>query len=318
MSPGRRWVRLVALRLLGALGTVAGATALLLALLFLAPGDPIDTIPNGEALRPQLTEQFGLDRPPAVRWAVRLGRALVFDLGTSYVYRPGAPVAEVVARPAVRTVGLVAAACALAVGLGGLLAGITAGRRSALRPLVQAGSLVATFVLADVLVSGINDATWWALQAGWIERPAWFALPDQASLVRSALAVAILAGGSGTLAEVHAELEDALVRIRSSPWVDAARARGRVPWGAVLRAMVPAIASTLSDRAALLVGGALVVEHVLLMRGVGDILWQAARLRDYDLALAIALLSAVLVAGTRLLAEAATLLVDPRLRGAAR
>jgi peptide/nickel transport system permease protein len=318
-SRGRAGVaRAVAGRVAAALGTILGATALLLALLVLAPGDPIDTIPNGQALRPQLTVQFGLDRPPVVRWAHRMARALALDLGTSYVYRPGAPVIEVIAKPATRTAGLVAGACALVITLGVGLAFVTAGRRSVPRALLHAVSLVAGFVLAHFAVTALNEVTWWAYQRDWIARPGWFALPLQASAMRTAIAVATLAVGSGALAAVHADVEDALIRVRNSPWVDAARARGATPWVAILRALVPPVASTLSDRAALLVGGALVIEQVLLIRGAGDILWQAARLRDYDLALAVALLAAVLVAATRLLADGLALAVDPRLRGAGR
>lgn len=306
----------VAARLAGAVGTVLGATALLLGLLILAPGDPIDT--TDPALRARLTEQFGMDRPAPVRWADRMVRIVVLDLGTSYAYRPGAPVTEVLARPAARTVGLVAGATAVVLGLGVALALVTAGRRAIPRAVLQAVSLVASFVLAHAAVSALNEATWWAIGQGWIARPGWFALPDQPSAMRTAIGVAVLAVGSGALAEVHADVEDALVRIRNSAWVDAARARGVTPWGAILRALAPAVASTVADRAALLVGGALVVEQVLMMRGVGDILWQAARLRDYDLAIGVALLAAIVVASARLLAEAVTLAVDPRLRRAAR
>ena len=46
-----------------ALATLLGATGLMLGLLVLAPGDPIDLIPNGAAIRPQLEKEFGLDRP---------------------------------------------------------------------------------------------------------------------------------------------------------------------------------------------------------------------------------------------------------------
>jgi peptide/nickel transport system permease protein len=233
------------------------------------------------------------------------------------VVRPGAPVTEVIARPALRTAGLVAGACVTALVIGASLAFVTAGRRRSVPRLVlHAVSLLAAFVLAHLAVSLINEVTWWAVERHWMARPSWFALPAEPSAVRSAVAVAALAVGSGALAEVHADLEDALVRIRSSPWVDAARARGATPWGAILRAMVPALASTLSDRAALMVGGALVVEQVLLMQGAGAVLWQAARMRDYDLALGVALLAAILVAGTRLVGDGLTLAVDPRLREA--
>jgi ABC-type dipeptide/oligopeptide/nickel transport system permease component len=157
---------------------------------------------------------------------------------------------------------------------------------------------------------------WWAIGHGLIERPGWFALPDQASAVRTGLAVAILGVGSGALSEVHAEVEDALVRLRSSPWVDAARARGAATWPLILRGLIAPLAATVANRTALLVGGAVVIEKLLLLRGAGAILWDAAVLRDYDLALSIAVLAAALVAGSRLGADLVRIAADPRLREA--
>ncbi|MEQ1503156.1 MAG: ABC transporter permease [Myxococcota bacterium] len=307
-------------RILAAVATLVGATALLLALLVWAPGDPIDVVtPIGAdaALRPQLEREFGLDRPATVRWLSHLARFATLDLGTSYAYRPGAPVAELLPVPAARTFGLVAGASALVVGWGTALALATAGRPSIVRSVVHAISLAPGFALAHAAVASINAVTWWAITRGTVARPEWFALPDQPSAVRTSVAVVVLAVGSGALAEVHAEVEDAIVRIRTSPWIDAARARGASTWPLVLRALIPSVAATLAGRATLLVSGAVVIENVLLLRGIGAVLWRAAELRDYELALSIAVLLAGFVAGARLLADGVRFAVDPRLREAA-
>ncbi|HND29753.1 MAG TPA: ABC transporter, partial [Myxococcota bacterium] len=57
------------------LATLAGASLLLHGLLLLAPGDPIDLIPDGEANRAALAHEFGLDRPPLERlvWGAARG-----------------------------------------------------------------------------------------------------------------------------------------------------------------------------------------------------------------------------------------------------
>lgn len=316
MTPASSTAFLLALagRLAVAIATLLGATGLLLALLVLAPGDPIDLLPNASEVRPQLEKEWGLDRPAPVRWVRHFGRLVVLDLGTSYAYRPGAPVADVIAVPVVRTVGLVGSASALVVTWGTTLAFVTAGRRSTTRIGVQMVSLVPGFVLVHALVGTTNAAAWWAMGHGWIDRPEWFALPDQASGMRTGIAIGILAVGSGALSEVHAEVEDALVRLRASPWVDAARARGAPTWPLVARGLVAPLASTVANRAALLVGGAVVIEKLLLLHGAGAVLWEAAVLRDYDLALSIAVLAAAGVAGTRLVADAVRVAIDPRLR----
>ena len=302
-------------------GTLLGATAFVMLLLVAAPGDPVDLVPNGEELRPRLEAEWGLDRPVAERYVHYLVRAATLDLGTSLTYRPGQPVLEVIASPALRTVGLVVAALVCATGAAVALAFFTAGRRGTLRRAlsgwgIQAVSLVPVFLLAHGLVLGLNESTWALVQAGWIPRPDWFALPDQPSLLRTSLAIAVLAVGSGALSEAHSQIEDALVAIRRSPYLDAVRARGGPTWPHVVRNLLPPLASTVAERAAFLAGGVVIVEQVLLLNGLGAVLWRAALLRDYDLALAIALLAAAFVGAVRLLADAVRVAVDPRLREA--
>jgi ABC-type dipeptide/oligopeptide/nickel transport system permease component len=300
--------------MLGAVATLLCATGLLLWLLVLAPGDPISQLPNSAELRPQLEVALGLQHSAPVRWLLYLARLCTLDFGTSWVYRPGAPVIEVIWGPAQRSLLLVAAAFGV-VGLWGtLLAFVTAGRRSALRGTVQLVSLLPTFLLAYTSVTVINKIFWGLIQSGLIARPVWFALPDQPSLVRSVLAVVVLAVGSGTLSEVHGEIEDALVRTRMSPWVDAARARGQAIWPLVLRGLAPQLVSTLAGRAAVMVGGVVVVEKLLLLNGAGAILWEAAVDRDYDLALSIGVLACALVVAVGLCADGLQVLLDPRLR----
>lgn len=293
--------------------TLLGAAAFVMALLVLAPGDPIDLLPNGEALRPTLEAQWGLDRPVPVRWLRSVGRALTLDFGTSLTYRPGEPVGAVIAGPALRTLGLVFGALSCSVLWGFGLAWLTAGqaRRGW---IVQLVSIVPVFLLTHALVLGINEATWSLVQAGHIERPGWFALPDQPSALRTTLAIVVLAVGSGALAEAHSQIEDALNQIRKSPYVDAVRARGQSTLPHILRNLVPPLATTVAERAAFLAGGVVIAEKVLLVNGLGAVLWQAAILRDYDLALAIALLAAAFVGLARLLADGVRVAIDPRMR----
>ena len=154
------------------------------------------------------------------------------------------------------------------------------------------------------------------MNKGWIGRPDWFALPDEPSAVRTVLAIMVLAVGSGALAEVTSEVENALVEIRRSGYVDAARACNAKVWPHVVINLVNPLATIAMTRTAFFVGGLVIVEKVLLLNGVGAILWQAAILRDYELAMGISLLAAALVAFTRLTGDTVRMVVDPRLRAA--
>jgi peptide/nickel transport system permease protein len=308
-----RIARSVALRAAVVVATVLGAAAVVLVMLASAPGDPIDLLPNAQEVRPVLEAEWQLDRPLPVRLASWVGRAVGGDLGTSVAYRPGTPVAELLVGPVGTSLRTWAMALFLSMTWGLALGLLTVGRRTALRGVVRWVSLGPVFLLAHALVHGLNAATWALLQAGWIGRPAWFALPDQPSELRTALAVVLLAVGSGTLAEVHAEVEDGLAAIRASGWFDAARARGMPTWPQVARNLAGPLATTAANRAATLLGGLVVVEKVLLLNGAGAVLWSAAELRDYDVAVAIAVGAAAVVCLTRLAADTTRILVDPRL-----
>lgn len=309
-----RLVRALAARVLVFLATVTGAAAAALALLAWAPGDPIALLPNADEVRPLLEAEWALDRPLPERIVRWIGRAATGDLGVSVAYRPGMAVRELLAGPALATLGWWLAALLVAVAWGAGLAAFTAGRPGAWRHVVRWTSAVPVFLLAHLLVHAIDEVTWSLVQAGTIARPSWFALPDQPSDLRTALAVLVLAVGSGTLAEVHAEVEDVVVGLRGSGFVDAARARGMPVLPHLLRNLVAPVATVAANRAAALLGGVVIVEKVLLLNGAGAILWSAAELRDYDVVLGVTVGAAALVGLARLLADAVRLAWDPRLR----
>jgi ABC-type dipeptide/oligopeptide/nickel transport system permease component len=158
----------------------------------------------------------------------------------------------------------------------------------------------------------INTATFSAMEAGLIFRPAYFTVPDQPSLLRSTLAILILAYGSGALTEIHTTIENAMIQIRKSDHYLAARARGAKLQILLLRHLIPEINNIVVHRLAFFIGGLVILEKVLLLNGAGAIFWNAAELRDYPLVLALSVLSASLVALVRLGAELTNHLLDPR------
>ncbi len=307
-------MRLLALRFGVFAITLLGAVGAVFLLLWSAPGDPIDLLPNADELRPVLEVEWRLDEPLPLRFGAYVGGALQGDLGISLAYRPGMPVTEVIAGPALRSLGWLVAALLLTLAWGTTLAWWTAGRSSVERKVLQAISILPVFLLAHLAVHLINGATHWLIEAERIARPAWFALPGEASPFRSLLAVVVLAVGSGALAEVRAEVESALGDMRRSGWATAVRARGGRLAPHLLRNLIGPLTTIASNRAAFFVGGLVILEKVLLLNGVGSILWQAAVLRDYPLALGITVVLAAVVCASRLLGDTLRLAVDPRLR----
>jgi peptide/nickel transport system permease protein len=304
----------VLLRVVGRwLATVIGVAALLLALVDAAPGDAIDLLPDGESLRAELETRWSLGRPLPERLAVWLAAVARGDLGTSWVVRPGEPVSQLFAGPALDSLVRLLAASVLSMLVSLAVAWRAAGRTSWLRGSISAVSLTPVFLLAHLAIMTLNATAWRAIEAGWIDRPEWFALPTEASALRALLAVALLAVGSAALSGLIADLEEALVRLRKAPFVLAARARGEDARLMIARNLLPTAVALLADRLAFFVGGLVILEKVFLLGGAGSLLWRASLERDVEVVLAIGLGTAVVVATGRLAGDVSRAWLDPRL-----
>lgn len=314
--PGRGLGHTLAARLATAALSVLGAAALASTLLALAPGDAADLAATEAHARAHLRAAWQLDGSVPERVLGTLGRWARGDLGTSWTVRPGAPVTELLPDRALRSLGLLTGSLGLALA-GGVALALAAPRWRSPVALVRLTSVAPAFLLAHLSIVGLNEATFALMQRGLIERPAWFALPDTPSALRTALAVVALALGSGMLADVQDTLARELRRIRGSAWVEAARARGEAPVLPILTNLVPALCTLIAGRVAWLAGGLVVIEQVLQIGGAGALFWRAAELRDHELAAALALLAACFVASVRFACDAARAIVDPRV-GAAR
>lgn len=297
--------------------TVAGAATLVQLLLAAAPGDAIDLLPDAAGVRETLAREWGLDQPVPVRILRSLGGALQGDLGISLSYRPGTPVTELLAGSAPDSLLLLVAAQGVALLLAlGAAAWTSGGERRAGGTALRALSVVPAFLAAFGLVTGLNALVWAGMERGWWERPDFFALPDQPSLLRLGIAVAVLAVASGNLAALHTTLDAELRSLRDAPFVEAARARGAPALRHLAWNLLPVLLDAGAGRVAAMLGSVVVVEKLLLLNGAGAMLWQACRQRDVPLAMGVVLAAAALVAAVRLLVDLARAAVDPRLRGA--
>jgi len=321
------------LRVVGFALTIAGAALLLLTLMHAAPGDAIDQLPNGDALRPVLEREWLLDRPLWEQVLAHFSRAAQGDLGVSLVVRPGATVLEVMSAPLLRSATWVAASIALSLAWGATLAAATSRRSRAAGRFVEIASVPPVFLVAHLAVNGLNAGAWRLMQADLITRPSWFALPDEASWLRTTLAIVVLALGSGALSRTHLAVRTALLELRHASFIDAARARGEDTRPLIARHLIDAarargedtrpliarhliapLAHLTAERVAAHVAGLIILERVLLLNGAGSLFWRASLERDWPLALGLALAAATGVAATRLACDGVRVLADPRER----
>jgi peptide/nickel transport system permease protein len=278
----------------------------------LIPGDPAQAILGGpgsqasqEALD-QVRRDYGLDQPLIVQYLAMLGRLITGDLGTSYALK--VPVAELLGAQLGATLLLATLALALAWLLALGLAIWSTGRGRVASAVGEGIEITAAalphFWLAAVLIAVFSTAL------GWLP-PVSTGTPSGLVLPVVTLAVPL----AGFLAQV---MRESLLDTMQQPFVVSARARGESALGVRVRhtirhAALPAI--SLSGWAlGWLLSGAVVVETIFAMPGLGRTLLQAVTLRDIPVVTGVVLLVALVYVLMTVLTDLVSRIADPRLR----
>ncbi|MBB5784326.1 ABC transporter permease [Nonomuraea angiospora] len=301
------------------LGSLLLAASALFVLLRLLPGDPANALLPVGATPEQIAaarRQIGSDLPLPEQFGAWLGGLARLDLGTSLVSR--LPVGAEIAERLVVTVPLTLLAFALAVVVAlpvGFLAAWRAERwyGPLLNGLAQLGIAVPVFWIGMLLVT-VFALRLRVLPAGGFPRDDW-ADPARAltSLALPVVTIAVVMSAS-LIRYVRAATVDVL----GSDYLRTARALGSSFGGAMWRhglrnASVPVIA-ILGIELATTFLGAVVVESVFALPGLGTLLVEGIAEHDYPVIQGVLAVStfAVLVIGFA--ADVVQRLVDPRLR----
>lgn len=294
------------------------ATLLVFIILNVLPGDPALLMLGTEA-RPDtlaaLRTQMGLDEPAALRYLRWLAGMLTGDFGVSYTYnRPvGALIAErlAVTLPLAGMALVLSTAVALPLGLYAAARHDRAGDW-AVMAFGQVGIAVPSFWFAILLILGF------AVQLGWFAAggfPGWAggAGPALKALVLPALALAL--PEAAILARVT---RSAVLDTMREDYVRTAHAKGVSGWTVMVRHVLPnaliPISTVLGLQFAFLVAGAVVVENVFTLPGLGRLVYQAISQRDLIVVQGVVVLLAVLVVAVNFLVDVAYALIDPRPR----
>jgi oligopeptide transport system permease protein len=301
---------LVARRLLTAIPTLLAIVILSFILMRVAPGGPFDgERPLAPETRAALEAAYGLDKPLWEQVWMYLGRLVQGDFGPSMVYRDftvSGLIAE--ALPISLLIGGLALLLAAIIGIGtGLWAALNAGAWPDKLLMLMATLLTAlpTFVTGPLLALIFGLWLGWFPVSGQNDGVNWLVLPVLALSLPVAGSVAKLSR-AGLAAEF------------GSDHIRAARARGIAPLTILRRhalrpALVP-VASYLGPAAAGLLTGAVVIETVFGLPGLGRYFVQGALNRDYPLVLGVVMLYAALIILFNLFADLIYGWLDPRMR----
>lgn len=305
-----------ALNLLVRLGVaVLAVTALLTALIRLVPGDPA-AILLGIKASPEaiaaIHKKMGLDAPYFQNLLEVWRRLLAGDMGSSLVN--GQPVTAIVFPALEITLSLVALTILISVTFG-LAAGLLisgrtrAAGRSLVSALVTVGLAIPPVVAGMVLILVVALGAGFAPAGGWPGE--W---PDNLGYVwLPSVALAL-----GLVPYVIRAVVQAADGVNRSTFVDAAVTRGIAPIGITIRHVLPnslvTLITLIGYTVTTLLGGAVVVEAVFGIPGLGGVLLSAVASRDIPVITGVAVCVTVAAVLANGLSEVITSVIDPRVR----
>lgn len=310
--------RLIAARFAGLAATLFAVSILVFLVMNLLPGDPA-AIMLGTSARPDtlaaLRIELGLDQPLALRYLRWIGGILSGDFGTSTTY--GVPVAGLIADRLALTIPLASMALFLSLLVALPLGILSAAHRGGFVDLVatllsQIGLALPNFWIGLILIL-VFATTLGLMPSGGF--PGWSAglFPCLTALVMPATALALPQAAVLTRVTRAAVLD-----VMNQDFVRTARAKGLPRNRALYRHAVPnaliPVVTILGMQVSVLMAGAVLVENVFGLPGLGRLAYQALAQRDLVVIEDVVLMFAAIVICVNFLVDLAYLALDPRLR----
>jgi len=309
-------------RILISIPVLLGITLVTFAAYSLAPGDPVSamidpSLPMSAELMQKLSQEYGLNQPAPVRYAIWLREAIKGNFGYSFASRR--PVAQVIASRLPATLELTGTSLLLAIALG-----VPLGVYSALHQYSKADYALTLFAFFAVSV----PAFFFALGAIFIFSLRLNLFPTQGlsdplskdflldhlhHLILPALVL-----GLERIAGFMRYTRSAVLEVLGQDYITTARAKGLrerlVFWRHAFRNALITLITVISLSLPGLFGGAFIIEWMFAWPGMGQLGMSSVNARDYPTLMGIALIGSLLVLASNLLADILYAAVDPRIR----
>ena len=309
-------------RLASLIVTLFAVSLIIYIVMGLLPGDPA-AIMLGTSASPDtllaLQMQMGLDQPLPLRYIHWLAGVFRGDLGQSYTY--GVPVAGLIVERLAVTLPLALLAVCLSVAIA-IPLGVAAARSRngpvdfAAGLFSHVGIAVPGFWVGLLLIIVFSTTLGWMPSGGF---PGWRPSFSAGFIALVLPAIALALSQAGVLTRV---CRSAVLEVMNEDFVRTARAKGlseRVAlWRhAVPNAMIPVV-TMIGLQFTFLIAGAVLVENVFNLPGLGRLAYQALTQRDIVVMQSVVLFFSALVIVMNFLVDIAYLFIDPRLRAGAR
>ncbi|MGW6278766.1 ABC transporter permease [Kribbella sp. NPDC055071] len=298
--------------------SLAVSSVLVFAFMAVLPGDParvaLGVNASDEAVA-ELRRQFGLDRPLVTQYFDWLGGLLRGDLGTSYVSKVAIG-PQVFDRLQV-TLWLVVAGMVIA-----LLVAVPAGTVMAARHRKVSGLVLSALsqlgVAVPAFLAGILLIMLFAVKLGWLPANGWTPPAQDPGMFLKQLILPALSLGLVQGAVLTRYVRSAVLDVLREDYLRTARAKGLRPFQALWRhglrnAAVPVV-TVLGLQLATLLIGAVVVERVFVIPGLGSLLLDGVSNRDLLLVQDVVMVLVIAVLLVNFVVDLLYVALDPRLR----
>ncbi|THE65689.1 ABC transporter permease [Salinadaptatus halalkaliphilus] len=317
-------------RLLQAIPVLLGITIITFVLANLAPGDPVQLMLAGQEVDEELVEaieqQYGLDRPLHERYVTYMAGVLEGDLGYSIHW--GQPVTELILGRVGPTLLLVLSAYAFAIATAIPLGIIAATRRN--EPTDHVSRIVALFgVSTPSFWIGIMLILLFAVQLGWLpstglvypwrgpDAYAWIdTWPELLYQTARHLLLPMIALGTLQMATLMRVERTQMIESLHGEYVTLARAYG-VPERTILRkhafqnAQLPII-TIIGLNLSTALSGAVLIEYVFNINGMGRLFIEAIQALDYQLIMGITIVFGTIFVVGVIVTDLSYAYIDPR------
>lgn len=299
-----------------------GVSILVFVAIRMVPGDAITAMLGTEAglltpdQRAALANYFGIDQPVWSQYLRWIGGVFQGDLGISTIY--GKPVMTVILErfPLTLQLALMSMVIAMSIGIPlGVLAATRNERPSDLgiRMLAMLGQSTPSFVVGVLIIFGLS------VFFGFVPAMGTFTplLQDPLASIGQLIFPAITLGFAFA-ASVTRIARSSMLDVLSDDYIRTARSKGASPRSVVWRhalpnALIPVV--TLAGvEFGYLLGGAVIVEQIFALPGVGRLTLDAITQRDYALVQGSVLFIAFNFLVVNLLVDLAYVALDPRIR----
>jgi peptide/nickel transport system permease protein len=298
--------------------SLAVSSVLVFAFMAVLPGDParvaLGVNASDEAVA-ELRRQFGLDRPLVTQYFDWLGGLLRGDLGTSYVSK--AAIGPQVFDRLQVTLWLVVAGMVIA-----LVVAVPAGTVMAARHRKISGLVLSALsqlgVAVPAFLAGILLIMLFAVKLGWLPANGWTPPAQDPGMFLKQLILPALSLGLVQGAVLTRYVRSAVLDVLREDYLRTARAKGLRPFQALWRhglrnAAVPVV-TVLGLQLATLLIGAVVVERVFVIPGLGSLLLDGVSNRDLLLVQDVVMVLVIAVLLVNFVVDLLYVALDPRLR----